>query len=133
MELRHPWPWRRSGFGPPATFPDRRRRDGRPGRPATQGPAHSLEPDPFSSGAPFATDTEEIVAEYAKHLSYSEIRQVSHAIDTGAAITVEYIATPGNRTVRTLSDLARSTRPASTPGATYAKRNTSSLSPASVA
>ncbi|MEV7387531.1 WYL domain-containing protein [Streptomyces sp. NPDC091215] len=54
---------------------------------------------------PFATDTEEIVAGYAKHLSYSDVRQVAHAIDTGAAITVEYIATSGNRTVRTLSDL----------------------------
>jgi len=63
------------------------------------------EPDPFGSGVPFATDTEEIVAGYAKHLSYSDIRQVAHAIDTGAAITVEYVATSGNRTVRTLSDL----------------------------
>ncbi|KUN65699.1 hypothetical protein AQJ46_27010 [Streptomyces canus] len=54
---------------------------------------------------PFATDTEEIVAGYAKHLSYSDVRQVAHAIDIGAAITVEYIATSGNRTVRTLSDL----------------------------
>ncbi|MDH6629805.1 hypothetical protein M2271_007644 [Streptomyces sp. LBL] len=64
------------------------------------------EPDPFGSGVPFATDTEEIVAGYAKHLSYSDVRQVAHAIDTGAAITVEYLATSGNRTVRTLSDLA---------------------------
>ncbi|MGW1074990.1 hypothetical protein [Streptomyces sp. NPDC002537] len=54
---------------------------------------------------PFATDTEEIVAGYAKYLSYSDIRQVAHAIDTGAAITVEYIAASGNRTVRALSDL----------------------------
>ena len=63
------------------------------------------EPDPFGSGVPFATDTEEIVAGYAKHLSYSDVRQVAHAIDTGAAITVEYVATSGIRTVRTLSDL----------------------------
>ncbi|MEU9454626.1 helicase-associated domain-containing protein [Streptomyces sp. NPDC048277] len=68
-------------------------------------PPHSPEPDPFGSGVPFATDTEEIVAGYAKHLSYSDVRQVAHAIDTGAAVTVEYIATSGNRTVRTLSNL----------------------------
>jgi predicted DNA-binding transcriptional regulator YafY len=68
-------------------------------------PLTTPEPDPFGSGVPFATDTEEIVAGYAKHLSYSDVRQVAHAIDTGAAITVEYIATSGNRTVRTLSDL----------------------------
>ncbi|TCR24306.1 helicase-associated domain-containing protein [Streptomyces sp. BK205] len=68
-------------------------------------PPTAPEPDPFGSGVPFATDTEEIVAGYAKHLSYSDVRQVAHAIDTGAAITVEYIATSGSRTVRTLSDL----------------------------
>lgn len=68
-------------------------------------PPTAPEPDPFGSGVPFATDTEEIIAGYAKHLSYSDVRQVAHAIDTGAAITVEYIATSGNRTVRTLSDL----------------------------
>ncbi|MBO1337340.1 helicase-associated domain-containing protein [Streptomyces sp. VRA16 Mangrove soil] len=68
-------------------------------------PPIAPEPDPFGSGVPFATDTEEIVAGYAKHLSYSDVRQVAHAIDTGAAITVEYIAASGNRTVRTLSDL----------------------------
>jgi hypothetical protein len=68
-------------------------------------PPIAPEPDPFGSGVPFATDTEEIVAGYAKHLSYSDVRQVAHAIDIGAAITVEYIATSGNRTVRTLSDL----------------------------
>ena len=68
-------------------------------------PATPPEPDPFGSGVPFGTDTEEIVAGYAKHLSYSDVRQVAHAIDTGAAITVEYVATSGSRTVRTLSDL----------------------------
>lgn len=67
-------------------------------------PPTAPEPDPFDSEAPFATDTEESIAGYAKHLSYSDIHQVAHAIDTGAAITVEYIATSGNRT-RTLSDL----------------------------
>ncbi|MGW0334186.1 helicase-associated domain-containing protein [Streptomyces sp. NPDC003011] len=68
-------------------------------------PPFTPEPDPFGSGVPFATDTEEIVAGYAKHLSYSDVRQVAHAIDTGAAITIEYVATSGDRTVRTLSDL----------------------------
>lgn len=68
-------------------------------------PPTAPEPDPFGSGVPFGTDTEEIVAGYAKHLSYTDVRQVAHAIDTGAAITVEYIATSGSRTVRTLSDL----------------------------
>ncbi|MBR7672317.1 helicase-associated domain-containing protein, partial [Streptomyces daliensis] len=61
--------------------------------------------DAFDGGAPCATDAEEIVAEYAKHLSYSDVRRIAHAIDTGAAITVEYVAASGNRTVRTLSDL----------------------------
>ncbi|MFF1306575.1 helicase-associated domain-containing protein [Streptomyces sp. NPDC058307] len=68
-------------------------------------PPTAPEPDPFGTGVPFGTDTEEIVAGYAKHLSYSDVRQVAHAIDTGAAITVEYVATSGNRTVRTLSAL----------------------------
>ncbi|WP_055526084.1 helicase-associated domain-containing protein [Streptomyces graminilatus] len=68
-------------------------------------PPIAPEPDPFGSGVPFATDTEEIVAGYAKHLSYSDVRQVAHAVDTGSAITIEYVAASGNRTVRTLSDL----------------------------
>ncbi|MER5930335.1 helicase-associated domain-containing protein [Streptomyces sp. NPDC002054] len=63
------------------------------------------EPDPFGSGVPFGTDTEEIVAGYAKHLSYSDVRQLAHTIDAGTAITVEYVATSGSRTVRTLSGL----------------------------
>lgn len=63
------------------------------------------EPDPFGGGMPFATDTEEIVGGYTKHLSYSDVRRVAHAVETGAAITVEYITASGNRTVRTLSDL----------------------------
>ncbi|MFJ3978662.1 helicase-associated domain-containing protein [Streptomyces sp. NPDC090021] len=68
-------------------------------------PATTPEPAPFDGGAPFATDTEEIVAGWAKHLPYSDIRQLAHAIDAGQAITVEYVATSGNRTVRTLSRL----------------------------
>ncbi|MEV5568274.1 WYL domain-containing protein, partial [Streptomyces sp. NPDC052196] len=68
-------------------------------------PPTAPEPDPFGSGVPFGSDTEEIVAGYATHLSYSDVRQVAHAIDTGEAITIEYIATSGNRTVRTLGGL----------------------------
>ncbi|MFF9013063.1 helicase C-terminal domain-containing protein [Streptomyces sp. NPDC014870] len=67
--------------------------------------APAPEPSPLDGGAPFATDTEEIVAGWAKRLPYSDIRQLAHAIDTGQAITVEYVATSGNRTVRTLSHL----------------------------
>ncbi|WP_124278042.1 helicase-associated domain-containing protein [Streptomyces sp. ADI93-02] len=63
------------------------------------------EPDPFGTGVPFGTDTEEIVAGYAKHLPYTDVRQLAHAIDTGTAITVEYVAASGSRTVRTLSRL----------------------------
>ncbi|WP_405490695.1 helicase-associated domain-containing protein [Streptomyces sp. NBC_00096] len=68
-------------------------------------PPTAPEPDPFGSGVPFGTDTEEIVAGYTKHLSYSDVRQLAQAIDTGTAITVEYVATSGSRTVRTLSSL----------------------------
>ncbi|WP_433919077.1 helicase-associated domain-containing protein [Streptomyces canus] len=63
------------------------------------------DPAPFDGGVPFATDTEEIVAGWAKHLPYGDVRQLAHAIDTGRAITVEYVAASGNRTVRTLSRL----------------------------
>ncbi|MCX5196427.1 hypothetical protein OOK31_21425 [Streptomyces sp. NBC_00249] len=55
-------------------------------------PPTAPEPDPFGSGVPFGTGTEEIVAGYAKHLSYSDVRQLGHAIDAGTAITVEYVA-----------------------------------------
>ncbi|OLZ68816.1 hypothetical protein AVW11_11500 [Streptomyces amritsarensis] len=68
-------------------------------------PVTAPEPAPFDGGAPFATDTEEIVAGWAKRLPYSDIRQLAHAIDAGQAITVEYVATSGSRTVRTLSSL----------------------------
>ncbi|MCX5233136.1 helicase-associated domain-containing protein [Streptomyces sp. NBC_00233] len=63
-------------------------------------------PEPLDGGVPFATDTEEIVTAWAKRLPYSDIRQLAHAIDAGQAITVEYVATSGSRTVRTLSHLA---------------------------
>ncbi|WP_239484571.1 helicase-associated domain-containing protein [Streptomyces sp. CS081A] len=68
-------------------------------------PATIPDPAPFEGGAPFATDTEEIVAGWAKQLPYTDVRQLAHAIDTGQAITVEYIAASGNLTVRTLSRL----------------------------
>ncbi|MER7461657.1 helicase-associated domain-containing protein [Streptomyces sp. NPDC097981] len=68
-------------------------------------PPTAPEPDPFGSGVPVGTDTEEIVAGYAKHLSYSDVRQLAHAIDADTAITVEYVAASGSRTVRTLSSL----------------------------
>ncbi|WP_097868236.1 helicase-associated domain-containing protein [Streptomyces sp. rh34] len=68
-------------------------------------PPTTPEPDPFGTGVPFGTDTEEIVARYAKQLTYTDVRQLGHAIDTGMAITVEYVAASGIRTVRTLSRL----------------------------
>ncbi|MFG2993677.1 helicase C-terminal domain-containing protein [Streptomyces sp. NPDC048257] len=70
-------------------------------------PPTTPEPDPFGPGGiPFGTDTEEIVAGYAEQLSYSDVRQLAHAIDTGTAVTVDYVATSGGRTVRTLDRLA---------------------------
>ncbi|MBC9719120.1 helicase-associated domain-containing protein [Streptomyces sp. TRM66268-LWL] len=63
------------------------------------------DPAPLEGGVPFGTDTEEIVAGWAKRLPYSDVRQLAHAIDTSEAITVEYVATSGSRTVRTLSRL----------------------------
>ncbi|MEV6689412.1 helicase C-terminal domain-containing protein [Streptomyces sp. NPDC051130] len=68
-------------------------------------PGTTTEPASSDGGSPFATDTEEIVAWWAKRLPYSDIRQLAHAIDAGQAITVEYVATSGDRTVRTLSRL----------------------------
>ncbi|WP_274560312.1 helicase C-terminal domain-containing protein [Streptomyces spiramyceticus] len=69
-------------------------------------PPTTPEPDPFGpGGVPFGTDTEEIVAGYAKLLSYSDVRQLAHAIDTGTAVTVDYVAASGSRTVRTLDRL----------------------------
>jgi hypothetical protein len=69
-------------------------------------PSDTPAPDPLGSGAPYGTDTEEVVSGYAKRLSYSDVRQLAHALDAGTAITVEYVATSGSRTVRTLSRLA---------------------------
>ncbi|MFF1381157.1 helicase C-terminal domain-containing protein [Streptomyces sp. NPDC058308] len=67
-------------------------------------PANPPEPDP-GSGIPFGTDTEEIVAGHARSLSLTDVRQLAHAIDEGRALTIEYVAASGNRTVRTLSRL----------------------------
>ncbi|MFI8089055.1 helicase C-terminal domain-containing protein [Streptomyces sp. NPDC086080] len=63
------------------------------------------DPAPLAGGPPFSTDTEEILAGYAKHLTYADVRQLAHAIDTGEPLTIEYVATSGNRTVRTVSDI----------------------------
>ncbi|WP_282694686.1 hypothetical protein [Streptomyces sp. CC208A] len=68
-------------------------------------PATAPEPAPFEGGVPFATNTEEIVAGWAKRLPHTDVRQLAHAIDAGHAIAVEYVAASGNRTVRTLSRL----------------------------
>ncbi|MFE1871621.1 helicase-associated domain-containing protein [Streptomyces sp. NPDC059496] len=68
-------------------------------------PSAIPDPDPFGSGGPFGTDTEEIVAGYAKQLSHTDVRQLAHAIDAGTLLTVEYVAASGSRTVRTLSRL----------------------------
>ncbi|MCZ7432188.1 helicase-associated domain-containing protein [Streptomyces sp. WMMC1477] len=69
-------------------------------------PPTAPDPDPLGTGVPFGTDTEEIVAGYAKQLTYADVRQLSHALDAGTAIRVEYVAASGSRTVRTLSRLA---------------------------
>nr|WP_308433383.1 helicase C-terminal domain-containing protein [Streptomyces alanosinicus] len=67
-------------------------------------PTNPPEPDP-GSGVPFGTDTEEIVAGYARSLSLTDVRQLAHCIDEGRAVTIEYLAASGSRTVRTLSEL----------------------------
>jgi hypothetical protein len=67
-------------------------------------PPFAPEPDP-GNGIPFGTDTEEIIAGYAHLLSLADVRQLAHAIDEGQAVTVEYVAASGSRTVRTLSEI----------------------------
>ncbi|MEW2508814.1 helicase C-terminal domain-containing protein [Streptomyces sp. NPDC046870] len=61
-------------------------------------------PDPGNS-IPFATDTEEIIAGYAPHIPHADVRQLAHAVDSGTAVTIEYVATTGSRTIRTVSGL----------------------------
>ncbi|MEU9620432.1 helicase C-terminal domain-containing protein [Streptomyces sp. NPDC048155] len=68
-------------------------------------PVSSPEPDPYNGGIPFDTDTEEIIAGNARRLSLTDVRQLAHAVDDSRAITIEYVATSGSRTIRTLSRL----------------------------
>ncbi|MFD9725769.1 helicase C-terminal domain-containing protein [Streptomyces sp. NPDC059072] len=68
-------------------------------------PPTAPEPDPFGTGVAFGTGTEEIVAGHATQLTYTDVRQLAHALDAGTAITVDYVAASGSRTVRTLSRL----------------------------
>ncbi|MGW7194289.1 hypothetical protein ACWGIP_34960, partial [Streptomyces sp. NPDC054838] len=71
-------------------------------------PPSAPEPGPFGpGGVPFGTDTEEIVAGYAEQPSYSDVRRPARAIDSGTAVTVDYVATAGARTVRILESLVR--------------------------
>ncbi|WP_310794270.1 helicase C-terminal domain-containing protein [Streptomyces sp. 1114.5] len=67
-------------------------------------PPELPEPDPYD-GRPYDSDTEEIIAGYARNLSFSDVRQLTHAVNSGQAVTIEYVATSGNTTVRTLSRL----------------------------
>ncbi|MFF2956293.1 helicase C-terminal domain-containing protein [Kitasatospora sp. NPDC057965] len=62
------------------------------------------EPDPYD-GRPYDSDTEEIIAGWARNLSFTDVRQLAHAVNDGQAVTIEYVATSGNTTVRTLSRL----------------------------
>ncbi|WP_280703956.1 MULTISPECIES: helicase C-terminal domain-containing protein [Kitasatospora] len=62
------------------------------------------EPDPYD-GRPYDSDTEEIIAGYARNLSFTDVRQLAHAVNDGQAVTIEYVATSGNATVRTLARL----------------------------
>ncbi|MBO4257480.1 WYL domain-containing protein, partial [Streptomyces griseorubiginosus] len=61
-------------------------------------------PDPYN-GVPFTTDTEEIIAGHATHISPADVRQLAHAVDDGTAITIDYVAASGSRTIRTVSSL----------------------------
>ncbi|MFE4536615.1 helicase-associated domain-containing protein [Streptomyces scopuliridis] len=71
-----------------------------------ESPASGPAPDPDpGNGIPFGTGTEEIIAGCASTLSLTDVRQLAHAVDAGQAITVEYVAASGSRTVRSLSDL----------------------------
>ncbi|MGA5561788.1 helicase C-terminal domain-containing protein [Streptomyces platensis] len=59
--------------------------------------------DPYN-GIPFDSDTEEIIAGYARQLSLTDIRQLAHAVNEGRPVTIEYVAASGSRTIRTLSE-----------------------------
>ncbi|MFF2080096.1 helicase-associated domain-containing protein [Kitasatospora sp. NPDC058162] len=68
-------------------------------------PQHSTEPDP-RDGRPRTGGTEETIAGYARNLTSTDVRQLAHAVDERQAVTIEYVATSGNTSVRTLSRLA---------------------------
>ncbi|MEU9042551.1 MULTISPECIES: helicase C-terminal domain-containing protein [unclassified Kitasatospora] len=67
-------------------------------------PQEVPEPDPWD-GRPYGSDTEEIIAGAARNLSFTDVRQLAHAVNEGQTITIEYIAASGSATVRTLSRL----------------------------
>ncbi|MET8628654.1 helicase C-terminal domain-containing protein [Kitasatospora sp. NPDC004669] len=67
-------------------------------------PQDIAQPDPYD-GRPYASDTEKIIAGYARNLTFTDVRQLAHAVDERQAITIEYVGTSGNTTVRTLSRL----------------------------
>ncbi|MGX1973682.1 helicase-associated domain-containing protein [Streptomyces kronopolitis] len=67
-------------------------------------PPTGPDPDP-AGGIPFGSDTEEIIAGYARLLSLADVRQLAHAVDESRTVTIDYVAASGNRTVRTLSEL----------------------------
>ncbi|WP_245641085.1 helicase C-terminal domain-containing protein [Streptomyces megasporus] len=67
-------------------------------------PVVAPQPDPYN-GVPFDSDTEEIIAGCARRLPLADVRQLAHAVDEGQAVTIEYVAASGNRTVRTVSEL----------------------------
>ncbi|TQK44352.1 XPB/Ssl2-like helicase family protein [Streptomyces sp. SLBN-118] len=60
--------------------------------------------DPYN-GVSFATDTEKIIAGHTMQISHADVRQLAHAVDSGTAVTIEYVATTGSRTIRTVSGL----------------------------
>ncbi|MGW0772859.1 hypothetical protein ACWD01_04205 [Streptomyces sp. NPDC002835] len=77
-------------------------------------PLTTPEPDPHQ-GIPFDSDTEEIIAGCASRLTLTDVRRLAHAVDQGQAVTVEYLAASGNRTVRTLSGLELDPQPLAEP------------------
>ncbi|MFI9203976.1 helicase-associated domain-containing protein [Streptomyces sp. NPDC053048] len=67
-------------------------------------PLATPRPDP-DNDVPFATDTEEMIAGDALHLTLTDVRQLAHAVNKGHTVSIEYVTASGNRTVRTLSGL----------------------------
>ncbi|MFI5676964.1 WYL domain-containing protein [Streptomyces cellulosae] len=67
-------------------------------------PPATPQPDPYN-GIPFDSDTEEIIAGYARQLSLTDVRQLAHAVNEGRPVTIQYVAASGSRTIRTLSEL----------------------------